>query len=296
MSDVSDLSLSSSDEDEERIPRRRRALRERINPFDLYDEQEFKMRFRFEKQTILWLCDLIGPEIEPITRRRKPVTALNQILLTMRYLATGGFQQLLGDTFAVHKSTVCVTIQRVVHKIAQLKPHYIKMPTPAETQAVKLSFYRLRRMPRVIGAIDCTHIRVESPGGPNAEIFRNRKSFFSINVQAVCDANLKIRNIVARWPGSVHDSTIFNDSSICAQLENGRYEDGFLLGDSGYACRSFILTPLLNPRTPAEEAYNNSHRATRNPIERCFGVPKRRFPCLAILVYALKWRQPLPLL
>jgi hypothetical protein len=96
----------------------------------------------------------------------------------MRYLATGGFQQLRGDTFAVHKSTVCVIIQRVVHKIAQLKPHYIKMPTPAETQAVKLSFYRLRRMLRVIGAIDCTHIRVESPGGPNAEIFRNRKSFF----------------------------------------------------------------------------------------------------------------------
>jgi hypothetical protein len=35
-------------------------------------------------------------------------------------------------------------------------------------------------MPRVIGAIDCTHIRVESPGGPNAEIFRNRKSFLML--------------------------------------------------------------------------------------------------------------------
>jgi hypothetical protein len=104
MSDISNLSLSSADEDEERIPRRRRALRDRINPFDLFDEQEFKMRFRFEKQTILWLCDLIGPEIEPIIRRRKPVTALNQILLTMRYLATGGFQQLLGDTFAAFHS------------------------------------------------------------------------------------------------------------------------------------------------------------------------------------------------
>jgi hypothetical protein len=49
MSDISDLSLSSSDEDEERIPRRSRALQGRINPFDLFDEQEFKIRFRFEK-------------------------------------------------------------------------------------------------------------------------------------------------------------------------------------------------------------------------------------------------------
>jgi hypothetical protein len=42
------------------------------------------MRFRFEKQTILCLCGLIGPEMEPVTRRQKSVTALDQILLTVR--------------------------------------------------------------------------------------------------------------------------------------------------------------------------------------------------------------------
>jgi hypothetical protein len=41
------------------------------------------MRFRFEKQTILWLCGLIGPEMEPVTRK-KSVKALDQILLTVR--------------------------------------------------------------------------------------------------------------------------------------------------------------------------------------------------------------------
>jgi hypothetical protein len=282
MLDQSLSTSSSSDEEEDRNPRRYRALKNRIHPFEIFDDQEFKMRFHFEKQTIRWLCDLIGPDLEPATQRRKSISALNKILLTMRFFATGAFQQLVGDTLAVHKSTACIIIQRVVHKIAELKPHYIKMPSPEELQTVKLNFYRLRRMPRVIGAIDCTHVRINSPGGPDAETYRNRKSFFSINVQAVCDADLKIRNIVARWPGSVHDSTIFNDSSLCAHLENGRYEDGFLRGDSGYACRPFILTPLLHPRTAAEEAYNTSHKATRNPIERCFGVLKRRFPCLDI--------------
>jgi hypothetical protein len=117
--------------------------------------------------------------------------------------------------------------------------------------------------------------------------------FFSINVQAVCD--LKIRNIVARWPGSVYDSSIFNDSSLCAQLENGRYEDGFLLGDSGYACRSFILTPLLNPRTPAEEAYNNSHRAQEIQLKGVLACSSDDFRAL-LLAYALKWTQLLQLL
>lgn len=96
----------------------------------------------------------------------------------------------------------------------------------------------------------------------------------------VCDANLKIRNIIARWPGSVHDSTIFNDSPLCAQLERGDFGNMSILGDSGYPCRPYLLIPLLQTRTPAEEAYNRSQIATRNPIERLFGVLKRRFPCL----------------
>jgi hypothetical protein len=59
------------------------------------------------------------------------------------------------------------------------------------------------------------------------------------------------------------------------------YETDFLLGDNGYPCKSYLLTPLLNPRNRMERAYNASHRSTRNCIERCFGVLKRRFPCLS---------------
>lgn len=41
------------------------------------------------------------------------------------------------------------------------------------------------------GAIDCTHVKILSPGGGTAESFRNRHQYFSINVQIVSDANLK---------------------------------------------------------------------------------------------------------
>ena len=52
------------------------------------------------------------------------------------------------------------------------------------------------------------------------------------------------------------------------------------MGDSGYACRRYLLTPLLNPISNAKQAYNRAHIAARNCIERTNGVLKRRFPAL----------------
>ena len=44
--------------------------------------------------------------------------------------------------------------------------------------------------------------------------------------------DLIFTNIVAKWPSSVHDSGIFQNSRLCAKFENGDY-NGILLGDSG---------------------------------------------------------------
>lgn len=119
-------------------------------------------------------------------------------------------------------------------------------------------------------------------GGKNAELFRNRKGYFSLNVQTVCNSNLEITNVVARWQGSVHDSTIFNNSHLRANFEDGAYGNGLLLGDSAYPSKQYLVTPLLNPQTAAERLYNESHIRTRNIIERLFGIWKRRFSILAL--------------
>lgn len=43
----------------------------------------------------------------------------------------------------------------------------------------------------------------------------------------------------------------------------------------------FYITPLQNVNTPAENLFNEAKIRTRNPIERAFGVWKRRFPILS---------------
>lgn len=147
---------------------------------------------------------------------------------------------------------------------------------------MRQKFYIIAKFPRCIGAIDCTHVRIKSPGGLDGEIYRNRKGFFSINVQTICDAELRIQNIVCTFPGSNHDSTIFNYSKIRGQFERGEMSDSILLGDSGYALKKYLMTPFLNPNGEGQNIYNETQIRTRNVVERSYGVWKKRFPILAV--------------
>ena len=86
-------------------------------------------------------------------------------------------------------------------------------------------------------------------------------------------------NDVARWPSSAHDSHVFRTSALGRQLEvkDQGLDDGVLLGDSGYACAPYLMTPYPQPKTRAEEKFNRAHKVTRCLIERSFGLLKRRF-------------------
>lgn len=98
----------------------------------------------------------------------------------------------------------------------------------------------------------------------------------------MCTSDLKFEDIVTRWPGSTHDSLIFSNSAAKFQFDSNRFQNAVVLGDSGYFLNNYLLTPLSNPQTKVQQLYNESHIRTRNVIERCFGVWKRRFPVLSI--------------
>lgn len=155
---------------------------------------------------------------------------MNQFLLTLKFFASNGHLSDVAYIMGVHPSTASRIIKRVSEAIAGLRPRFIRMPANDEIPRTQNNFFRVARFPRVVGAIDGTHIRIQSPGGEDGEIFRNRKGYFSINCQVACDANMKILDVVARWPGSAHDATIFNNSRLKARFENREFPNCILLG------------------------------------------------------------------
>ncbi|XP_071088885.1 putative nuclease HARBI1 [Haliotis cracherodii] len=139
-------------------------------------------------------------------------------------------------------------------------------------------FHQICGFPKVLGCIDCTLIPIQR-AKVDEVAYVSRKGYHAVNVQAVCDAKLRFTNVVVLWPGATHDAHIYNNCSLKRALEEEK-PDGWLLGDSGYACKPHLLTPVLNPANSSEERYNRAHIGTRNTIERAFGVCKSRFRCL----------------
>ncbi|CAH1981278.1 unnamed protein product [Acanthoscelides obtectus] len=211
------------------------------------------------------------------------------VFVTLRYLATGSFLQVIGDVQGMDKGTASRVVSKVIKSLAVHFKELIKMPENGEERtAIRQEFFNIARFPRCIGALDCTHIKIKSPGGADPENYRNRKGFFSYNVQVICDATLKIQNIVCRWPGASHDANIFANSRVRALFETGHFGDSLLVADSGYGIKPYLITPLSRPETQSQHLFNESQIRTRNPVERCFGVWKRRFPILALGIRVAK--------
>ncbi|XP_044765378.1 putative nuclease HARBI1 [Coccinella septempunctata] len=187
------------------------------------------------------------------------VSPINHLLTCIRLYATGAHLDCIADFIGIHPTTPGRIVQKVTRSIAILYDQFIRFPDNERRKILKRQFYDIARFPHVAGAIDCTHVKIQSPGGDDAEIFRNRKGYFSINVQAICNADLKFQNVVGRWPGSAHDSTIFNSSRVAMLFENGHFDDCIILGDSGYPIKKYLLTPLQNPTSRAEHLYNEAH-------------------------------------
>ncbi|GBN98130.1 Putative nuclease HARBI1, partial [Araneus ventricosus] len=249
-----DLSYLDDIESLEIIERRKRSVHpDRANDLDCMDNVSFRSRYRLNKDTAESLIQMLDDTLSAPSEKNYALSSTEKVLIALRYYATGSFQLVLGDLAKVSQSSASRAINDVSKALASLRPNYIRLPqTGLELRQVSQEFYRNSGFPAVYGAIDCSHIPIINPGGDLAEVFRCRKGYFSLNVQTISDASLRIRDIVACWPGSTHDSTVFDNSHLRAVLENEVPPEYHLVGDNGYACRSYLLTPFLDPSTPQE--------------------------------------------
>lgn len=258
----------------ERALRRERIVRDRRNPLDIFTDTELLERFRFDRASIFEIADVLAPQLQHATNHNDALSPTQQVLIALRFFASGAFQNSLGDMIQVHRTTACRAIRRVSVALQRIMGRYVHLPTQEEASRMKRDFYFKSGLPGVIGCIDGTHVRIQAPS-QNEYLYVNRKGYHSINTQLACNSDMLIFDVVAKWPGSTHDARILRESALHRAFEEGTLS-GLLLGDSGYPLKKWLMTPVIAPRTAQERAYNFKHSSTRSIIERCIGVLKRR--------------------
>ena len=215
----------------QRIVQRRglRIIADRSNPLEDLEDDLFLLRFRLSKAGFLRLLQLLHLTAED--NRGQPLPPHLQLLLFLRFTSTGSFQYVVGDYIQCSKQSVAKYIGKIARCIAGLRPEFISFQS---TPHVIQKFFEIAAFPRVTGAIDCTHVQIGLKDGTDAQLYYCHHGYYSLNVQVVCDAEQRITNIVARWPGSTHDSRIFDLSSLKEEFEQEEHGQGILLGDAGY--------------------------------------------------------------
>ena len=162
------------------LRRRRRERRFRagtLSEIDDFTDEELRARYRFRRESILFITNLVAGDISRNTRRNHALPPLHQVLITLRFYASGSFLQ----------STVSRVITNVSRALIMKQPHFIKWPsTNDECATIKNEFYLHGAFPCVIGCVDGTHVRLQAPS-QHENNYVNRKGFHSINVQGVCN-------------------------------------------------------------------------------------------------------------
>ncbi|KAI4455490.1 hypothetical protein MML48_9g00008915 [Holotrichia oblita] len=187
------------------------------------------------------------------------------------------------DRFNVGRATALRSVRRVTNALFRLAPRVIQWPSQDRAVIVMRGFEEASGIPRIIGAIDGTHIKIDAPK-ENAADYVNRKGYHSLQLQVVCDHRALITHCYAGHPGSVHDQRVFRRSEVAEFLNN---EERFpmnshLIGDAAYELHNNVLVPFRdNGRlTARQKNYNYRLSSARTVVERCFALLKGRLRSL----------------
>ena len=124
------------------VPRQEKKYR--MHDIDLrnFSEDELKSRFRFGRDSIIFLVELLREDLERQTSRNHALSPTVQVLVALRFFASGSFLQVIGDTVGLPKSTVSRTIRDVSAALISKRNEFIHWPTTVdEIQRVKEGFF-----------------------------------------------------------------------------------------------------------------------------------------------------------
>ena len=177
---------------------------------------------------------------------------------------------MVGDSFSISEATVSRIVKHVSECIADLRKHFITFPTGPAVARVQRQFKALWQIPGIVGAIDCNPCAYSVSRRRQCWIIQKQKIvFFSMNVQALCDADYNFTNVYRAGQCQLVTAKYLITAQWEPSLKPGHIVV-FWLATLAISTSS----PLWQPNTRAEQRYSIylTHARVRIITENLFGI------------------------
>ena len=94
---------------------------------DGYTNEELRTRYRFGRESITYIANLLTEDLRRKTQRNHPISAFQQVLFALRFCASGSFIQVIGDTIGVDMSTVSRVVTKISLALVAKQQQYINI-------------------------------------------------------------------------------------------------------------------------------------------------------------------------
>ena len=106
------------------------------------NQEQFRIRYRYRKETVRLLTEIIHDEIAPKAMTNHAFSAEQKMCIALRYFATGTFQRQVGDSEGASQSTLHRIVPVVAKALAGHADTVVQFCTdPAILKQVSDGFY-----------------------------------------------------------------------------------------------------------------------------------------------------------
>lgn len=205
-----------------------------------------------------------------------------------RFLATGGSYRSLGHSFSISPSTVGLIVFETCDAIwDSLQLHCFPDFTQALWEEKARRFGELRDFKYCVGAIGGKHVRVACPPSNDSFVLNDRKSVYSIQLQAVVDADLMFTAIDVGDFGTNSDGAVFKNSTFGQSLLNntlnlpppttitlsGTKTPYCFIADEAYPLKDILMRPYGGRNLDSSKRiFNQRLSRARECVECAFGI------------------------
>ena len=150
---------------------------------------------------------------------RASVDVKKQVAIAIYFLGSSAEYRTIGNLVGVSTSTVCKVVHMVCEAtVENLLEKYVSFPTGSNLNHVSQGNEGIWGFPNCGGEIDDCHIPIKAPENSHCD-YLNRKGWYSLILQGVCDYKYVFTDINIGWPGRVHDACVFANSEIFPKVD-----------------------------------------------------------------------------